>query len=123
MCASAFVCMDSCVLCTYARVRDEVHFSLILFPTGVDFGRNDLTTLTQRTAAALLCVSNLCVQNVVICTYIMYATFVQQCSLEAEYAFRLHRPIVPLRVESKYRPDGWLGALIGNKLYFDIGYV
>ena len=76
MCASVFVCIDSGVLCTYARVRDDVHFSLILLPTGVDFGRNDLTTLTQRTAAALLCVSNFCVQNVVVCTYINYVCYI-----------------------------------------------
>ena len=44
-----------------------------------------------------------------------------QCLLlEGEYAFKLRKPIVPLRVEVKYLPDGWLGALVGNSLFFDI---
>ena len=38
---------------------------------------------------------------------------------EAEYAYRLQKPIVPLRLEPRYIADGWLGALAGNKLYFD----
>jgi hypothetical protein len=39
---------------------------------------------------------------------------------EAEYAYRLHKDIVPLIMQPKYKADGWLGALLGNKLYFDI---
>ena len=38
---------------------------------------------------------------------------------EAEYTFRQRRDIVPLRVEPRYNPDGWLGALVGNRLFFD----
>jgi len=42
---------------------------------------------------------------------------------EAEYAYSSKKTIVPLKVEPKYKPDGWLGALIGNKLYFDFRFV
>lgn len=38
---------------------------------------------------------------------------------EAEYTFRLHKDIIALRLQPRYYPDGWLGALVGNKLVFD----
>ena len=48
--------------------------------------------------------------------------------LEAEYTFQLKRPIVPLMMQRRYKPDGWLGMLMGAKQYvnfdgkFDFGY-
>lgn len=39
--------------------------------------------------------------------------------LESEYIFRLRKVIIPLRVQHGYRPDGWLGMLVGSNLYFD----
>ncbi|CAM6005019.1 unnamed protein product [Sphagnum balticum] len=48
-------------------------------------------------------------------------TDTQLCACtEAEYAYRLHKDIVPLIMQPKYKADGWLGALLGNKLYFDV---
>lgn len=44
----------------------------------------------------------------------------QACRTEAEYAFQQRKKIVPLIMESGYRPTGWLGALIGTRLYFDL---
>ncbi|XP_025084084.1 uncharacterized protein LOC112558098 [Pomacea canaliculata] len=41
------------------------------------------------------------------------------CRTESEYVFRLRKDIIPLRVQSGYRPDGWLGMLVGTRLYFD----
>ena len=41
------------------------------------------------------------------------------CRTEGEYTFSLHKPIVPLLVQRKYRADGWLGMLVGAKLYTD----
>ncbi|XP_070554362.1 uncharacterized protein [Ptychodera flava] len=41
------------------------------------------------------------------------------CRSEAEYTYKLHKPFIPLRVQRGYAPDGWLGILIGTKLYFD----
>ena len=37
--------------------------------------------------------------------------------LEGVYAYNLRRDIVPLIVETGYRPDGWLGPLVLNNLY------
>ncbi|XP_069101949.1 uncharacterized protein [Argopecten irradians] len=41
------------------------------------------------------------------------------CRLEAEYTFQLRKDYIPLMMQMKYRPDGWLGAILGAKLYFD----
>ena len=38
---------------------------------------------------------------------------------EAEYCFNLRKPIIPLKMDDGYRADGWLGMLIGTKLFFD----
>ncbi|XP_019630155.1 PREDICTED: uncharacterized protein LOC109474307 [Branchiostoma belcheri] len=42
------------------------------------------------------------------------------CRTEAEYTHKLRKDIVPLRLQPRYDPDGWLGALVGMKLYFDL---
>ena len=39
--------------------------------------------------------------------------------LEAEYTFQLHKDIIPLMMENKYRPDGWLGFIVGSKFWID----
>ena len=39
---------------------------------------------------------------------------------ESEYAYKLAKPIVPLLMERDYKPDGWLGALLGMQLYADL---
>jgi hypothetical protein len=41
------------------------------------------------------------------------------CRTEGEYAYRLRKKIIPIRCED-YTPRGWLGALVGNSLYFDL---
>jgi hypothetical protein len=41
------------------------------------------------------------------------------CQSEAEYAYRLKKPFVPILLQSKYKPDGWLGMLLGTRLYID----
>lgn len=42
------------------------------------------------------------------------------CQREAQYAEKLKKTIVPLRLQSKYNPDGWLELLINEHLYFDL---
>ena len=42
------------------------------------------------------------------------------CHAEAEYAYRRQIHTIPILAETKYQADGWLGALVGNKLYFDL---
>ena len=41
------------------------------------------------------------------------------CRAEAEYAFNLKKPIVPLIMQASYRPDGWLGIILGSKIFID----
>lgn len=42
------------------------------------------------------------------------------CRLEAQYALDRLKPIIPIRMQAKFRPDGWLGLLIGGKFYVDL---
>ena len=41
------------------------------------------------------------------------------CRSEAEYAYQLRKDTIPLMMQRKYRGDGWLGMLVGTKLWFD----
>ncbi|XP_053382962.1 uncharacterized protein LOC123539905 isoform X2 [Mercenaria mercenaria] len=41
------------------------------------------------------------------------------CRAEAEYAFQLRKKIIPLKMERGYTPDGWLGFIVGAKLFFE----
>lgn len=36
---------------------------------------------------------------------------------EAEYAWAQNKTIIPVRTEPKYRPTGWLGMMIGTKMW------
>jgi len=38
---------------------------------------------------------------------------------ELEYAFYLEKEIISLKMEAGYKPDDWLGLLIGSDLYYD----
>jgi len=42
------------------------------------------------------------------------------CRLEANYAFKHRKAIVPLMVENGYTATGWLGILSGNLLYYEM---
>ncbi|XP_072037454.1 uncharacterized protein [Amphiura filiformis] len=39
------------------------------------------------------------------------------CQAEAEYAFKLKKPIIPMKVDEDYAADGWLGVVMGMKKY------
>jgi hypothetical protein len=41
------------------------------------------------------------------------------CRSEAEYAYTRQRHMIPLVMENKYRPDGWLGLICASKMYVD----
>jgi len=41
------------------------------------------------------------------------------CRTEAEYAYKCNKDVVPLLLEKNYKADGWLGAILGTKLYLD----
>ena len=38
---------------------------------------------------------------------------------EAEYTRKLQRPFIPIWMQRHYKPDGWLGFLLGEKFYVD----
>ena len=38
---------------------------------------------------------------------------------EAEYAFSMDKPIIPLLLEDNYWPDGWLGPLFLTNFYYN----
>lgn len=38
--------------------------------------------------------------------------------LEAQYAFQRQLTMIPLMMEAKYRADGWLGILLGTRLWY-----
>ncbi|GFN81245.1 hypothetical protein PoB_000775100 [Plakobranchus ocellatus] len=40
-------------------------------------------------------------------------------SWKAEYMFQLRKDYIPLMCQKRYRPDGWLGAILGAKLFYD----
>lgn len=41
------------------------------------------------------------------------------CRAEAEYAFQIKKPIIPLIMQQTYKPDGWLGIILGSKIFID----
>ena len=41
------------------------------------------------------------------------------CQSEGEYVRRLDKPFIPILLQSKYKPNGWLGMLVGTRLYID----
>jgi len=52
--------------------------------------------------------------------YLRYPVFCHFCyPPEGEYAYNKRRTIVPLIVEYGYTPDGWLGPIVMNTLYFE----
>ena len=44
----------------------------------------------------------------------------QACRTEAEYAYTRKKPLIPVMFERGYKPDGWLGILMGSKLYYNM---
>ena len=40
--------------------------------------------------------------------------------VEAEYTYSQRKDIIPILLQQGYVPDGWLGALVGTRIYFDL---
>ncbi|CAM4916490.1 unnamed protein product [Rotaria socialis] len=55
-------------------------------------------------------------EHVVICMSNMYKQSVY-CQSEAHYAFECRCRLIPIIVESNYKPDGWLGIIVSGKIY------
>ncbi len=43
------------------------------------------------------------------------------CQSEAEYAFHRKKHIIPLKMKKDYTADGWLGFILGTRMYIDFG--
>ena len=43
------------------------------------------------------------------------------CQSEAEYAFKRKKHIIPVKMTEEYIPDGWLGFILGTRMYIDFG--
>ena len=41
------------------------------------------------------------------------------CRMEAEYTIQKQKPLIPLIMQKSYRPDGWLGFILGSKIYIN----
>jgi hypothetical protein len=41
------------------------------------------------------------------------------CQAEAQYAFEKRRVLIPLRVQTGYKPQGWLAFTISGRMYVD----
>lgn len=55
---------------------------------------------------------------IVFCMTENYSTSVN-CQKEAEYAFVRQKIMIPLLLQAKYKPTGWLGFLLGASFYID----
>ena len=42
------------------------------------------------------------------------------CRIEAQYAIDCKKPIIAVRMERKFKPDGWLGIILAGKFYVDL---
>ena len=43
------------------------------------------------------------------------------CQSEAEYAFNRKKHIIPCKMKKGYTADGWLGFILGSRMYIDFG--
>ncbi|KAL5005087.1 hypothetical protein ScPMuIL_018543 [Solemya velum] len=43
----------------------------------------------------------------------------QNCRMEAVYAQKLGKQIIPLKMQTGYEPKGWLGIIVADKLYYE----
>ena len=42
------------------------------------------------------------------------------CRMEAQYAFQQQKDMVPVMLEEEYRPNGWLGMLLGTRVWYPL---
>jgi hypothetical protein len=57
-------------------------------------------------------------EHMLICMSSAYKQSVY-CQSEAHYAFERGCQLIPIIIESNYKPDGWLGIIVSGKIYVD----
>lgn len=76
---------------------DEIHGSSL----------DSMANAIENSAIVLMCVSEKYRQSI-------------NCQAEAQYAFRLNKVIIPLIMQPEYhKVSGWLGIIIGDKIFVD----
>lgn len=88
------------------RLRAEGYAIWIDIEKGSAATLESMAHAVENAAVVLICMSEKYKQN-------------PNCRTEAEYTFQLKKDYIPLMLQKKYRPDGWLGTILGAKLYFD----
>ncbi|XP_075253426.1 uncharacterized protein LOC142345315 isoform X2 [Convolutriloba macropyga] len=58
--------------------------------------------------------------SVVVCCYSESYKNSQACRSEAEYAFKLNKHIIYVKTQTDYSPNGWLGVMMGNVMYYTV---
>ena len=91
------------------RIRDELKMRGYPVRSDVDqiYGStlSSMCEAVEASSVILMCVSEKYYQSA-------------SCRLEAELAVKLHKPVIPLVMQSEYMPIGWLGSIIGGKIFY-----
>ncbi|CAF1490990.1 unnamed protein product, partial [Rotaria sordida] len=61
-------------------------------------------------------------EHVLICMSNTYKLSVY-CQSEAHYAYERGCRLIPILIESNYKPDGWLGIIVSGKIYVEFGKI
>ncbi|CAF4020115.1 unnamed protein product [Rotaria sp. Silwood1] len=61
-------------------------------------------------------------EHVLICMSNTYKQSVY-CQSEAHYAYERECRLIPILIESNYKPDGWLGIIVSGKIYVEFGKI
>ncbi|CAF4001788.1 unnamed protein product [Rotaria sordida] len=61
-------------------------------------------------------------EHVLICMSNTYKQSVY-CQSEAHYAYERGCRLIPILIESNYKPDGWLGIIVSGKIYVEFAEI
>jgi hypothetical protein len=94
-------------------VIKRVHSSLVRrgYTTWIDIEKMQGSTVEAMAGA---------VENAAVMCYGISRAYKEStnCRMEAQYAHQREKDLVPLMVEEGYRADGWLGMLLGMRLWY-----
>ena len=97
----------------HQTVIKRIHASLVTrgYNTWIDFEKMQGSTVEAMADA---------VEGAAVMCYGVSRAYKESvnCRLEAQYAFQREKDMIPLLVEEGYRADGWLGMLLGTRLYY-----
>ncbi len=103
---------------TDKRLCHQIYEQLIKDGLRVWIDREDMHGATMIAMANAIENSNI----VLICMSDAYKQSAY-CQSEAHYAFERRRHLVPLIMEPRYKPDGWLGIIVSGKIYINFAKI